>query len=110
MGAEHRWTADMIRNLGEMYLLAGKASAAEERLREALRIRLKNLPGDHWQVADAQSLLGAALTKQGNLDAAEPLLNAGYTALKQARGEQDRYTREAHERLARWREARDANA
>lgn len=110
MGAEHRWTADMIRNLGEMYLLADQPAAAEERLREALRIRLKNLPDDHWQVADARSLLGAALAKQGDLDAAEPLLEAGYMALKQARGEQDRYTRDAQARLVALREARDTDA
>ncbi|MFZ7096309.1 hypothetical protein ACOPJQ_09655 [Luteimonas dalianensis] len=43
-------------------------------------------------------------------DAAEPLLETGYTGLKQALGEEDPNTREARRRLARWREARDAGA
>lgn len=110
LGPEHARTATMIGNLGKMYLLAGNASAAEETLRAVLRIQLKGLPEDHWEVADTQSMLGAALAEQGKADAAGPLLEAGYTVLKEVRGEEDRYTREAHERLTKWREARDASA
>src|SRR3546814_2898024 len=79
----------MIGNLGAMHLRAGNAKGAEEAFREALRIRQKNLPGDHWKVADMQSQLGAALAAQGQLDAAEPLLKAGYANLQQALGEED---------------------
>src|SRR3546814_6863441 len=82
----------MIGNLGVMYLRAGNAKGAEEAFREALRIRQKNLPGDHWKVADMQSQLGAALAAQGQLDAAEPLLKAGYANLQQALGEEDART------------------
>src|SRR3546814_14865772 len=74
----------MIGNLGAMHLRAGNAKGAEEAFREALRIRQKNLPGDHWKVADMQSQLGAALAAQGPLDAAEPLLKAGYANPQQA--------------------------
>ncbi|MGV8942029.1 MAG: tetratricopeptide repeat protein [Lysobacter sp.] len=110
MGPEHPWTASMIRNLGEMYLRAGKASAAEDSLREALRIRRTNRPEDHWEVADVQSLLGAALAEQGSLDAAKPLLNAGYTSLVRARGEQDQYTLNAKARLVALHDAGDAGS
>ena len=110
MGAEHDWTVAMTGNLGMMYLLARRAGEAEDALREVLRIHLKTLPEDHWRVADAQSKIGAALVEQGKHDAAEPLLETGYIRLKQALGEEDPHTREAHKRLARWREARDANA
>src|SRR3546814_941829 len=91
----------MIGNLGVMYLRAGNAKGAEEAFREALRIRQKNLPGDHWKVADMQSQLGAALAAQGQLDAAEPLLKAGYANLQQALGEEDARTLAAKSRLAR---------
>ncbi|MGY0798136.1 tetratricopeptide repeat protein [Lysobacter sp. A286] len=105
-GAEHPWTSSMIGNQGAMYLLADNASAAEEALRESLRIRQKNLPGDHWKVADTQSLLGEALAAQGQLDAAEPLLKAGYATLQQALGENDPHTRAAKTRLADLQELR----
>ena len=110
VGAEHHWTVAMTGNLGMMYLLAERPGDAEEALREVLRIHLKTLPEDHWRVADARSKVGAALVEQGMLDAAEPLLETGYTGLKQALGEEDPNTREARRRLARWREARDAGA
>src|SRR3546814_5022975 len=83
-----------------MHLRAGNAKGAEEAFREALRIRQKNLPGDHWKVADMQSQLGAALAAQGQLDAAEPLLKAGYANLQQALGEEDARTLAAKSRLA----------
>src|SRR3546814_11621987 len=85
-------TSGMIGNLGVMYLRAGNAKGAEEAFREALRIRQKNLPGDHWKVADMQSQLGAALAAQGQLDAAEPLLKAASATLQQALGEEERRT------------------
>lgn len=99
----------MIRNLGEMYLRAGKPAVAEASLREALRIRQKNRPDDHWEVADAQSMLGAALLKQGKLDDAEPLLTAGYMTLKRVRGEQDLYTHRAKIRVDQLHAAADGN-
>lgn len=109
-GPEHPWTSSMIGNLGAMYLRADNGNAAEEALREVLRIHQKTLPGDHWRVADTQSLLGAALVAQGRLDDAEPLLETGYTGLKHALGEDDPHTHSAQARLVALREARGASA
>lgn len=99
VGVEHPWALSMIRNLGEMYLLAHRAGDAEKALREVLRNQLGTLSEDHWDVANTQSVLGEALAEQGKLKAARPLLETGYAALKQARGEQDQYTRKAQARL-----------
>lgn len=98
-GPEHPWTASMILNLGQMYLRAGKAGPAEDSLGEAVRIREKILPEDHWELAEARSLLGAALARQGRLAAASGLLDAGYAALVKARGEDDPHTVSAKARL-----------
>ena len=98
-GPEHPWTASMILNLGQMYLRAGRPGAAEDSLGEAVRIREKILPEDHWELAEARSLLGAALARQGKLDAASGLLDAGYTALRKARGEDDPHTVNAKKRM-----------
>lgn len=110
MGPEHSYTVAMLNNLGRMYLLSHEADKAEDTLREILHLRQKTLPEGHWQVAESQSLLGAALVQQGKLDAAEPLLNAGYTGLKDARGEDDPNTRNAKARLVKLRETRDETA
>src|SRR3546814_11313260 len=53
-----------------------------------------------------QSQLGAALAAQGQLDAAEPLLKAGYANLQQALGEEDARTLAAKSRLANLQAAR----
>lgn len=98
-GPEHPWTASMILNLGQMYLSAGKPGLAAESLGDAVRIREKILPEDHWELAEARSLLGAALARQGKLDAASGLLDAGYSALRKARGEDDQHTVDAKKRL-----------
>src|SRR3546814_16608451 len=100
----------MIGNLGVMYLRAGNAKGAEEAFREALRIRQKNLPGDHWKVADMQSQLGSALAAQGQLDAAEPLLKAGYANLQHALCEEDASTLAATSPLATLQAARRTHA
>ena len=60
-----------------------RASDAESLLREARALRREAVAkDDDGFVAHIDSLLGESLTSQGKLDAAEPLLLAGYKGLK----------------------------
>ena len=60
---------------------AEQFSKAEILLRECLQIRSSEL-SDHWSTSNAKSLLGVALSKQGKVVEAEPLLIEGYQELK----------------------------
>ncbi|MBX9626513.1 MAG: tetratricopeptide repeat protein, partial [Gemmataceae bacterium] len=72
--------------LGGLLATAGKAllaidpAAAEPVLRECLVLREKLAPAA-WNTANAKSLLGGALLRQGKPAEAEPLLVAGYDGL-----------------------------
>ncbi|MGY1425250.1 tetratricopeptide repeat protein [Lysobacter sp. A289] len=99
VGAEHAWTATSIKNLGELFLEMDNAAAAEVQFREALRIRELTRSADHSPIAEARSLLGASLARQGQWDIAEPLLLQAHTALEQSRGAQDPKTQDAYARL-----------
>ncbi|MBX9625937.1 MAG: hypothetical protein K2X82_19210, partial [Gemmataceae bacterium] len=72
--------------LGGLLAQAGKLllgldpAAAEPVLRECLELREKLAP-TAWTTANARSLLGGALLRQGKPAEAEPLLVAGYEGL-----------------------------
>jgi hypothetical protein len=66
--------------IGEVFFLEGKYADAEARLREALRVHEKAAP-NAWRRYQTQSLLGAALARQGKRDEAEPLLESGHQGL-----------------------------
>lgn len=55
---------------------------AEGAFRECLRIRRACLPAGHYRIADAQSWLSECLIALERYDEAEPLLLAGYAAMK----------------------------
>lgn len=107
-GPDHDWTITMTGNLGRMYLLADQGRDAEETFRKVLRSRLATLPADHWKIALARGMLGAALALQGRSDEAEPLLEAAHARLRDTLGETHPHTRDAGSRLAALRKARDA--
>ena len=60
--------------LGGLLKRQKKLKEAESAYREALQIKLKHFPADHWQVATTKNLLGDCLTDQEAYTAAEPLL------------------------------------
>lgn len=85
---------------GEVQIARGNARGAEPLLREALAIRTTALGAEHWQVAETESTLGAALARQARHDEARPLLAGAYQRLLAQRGAADPRTREAGARLA----------
>ena len=66
--------------LGRNYLKRGQPAAAEGLLREALASFQKARPGCPPRF-EVQSMLGEALTGQGEYDSAEPLVLSGYEGL-----------------------------
>jgi hypothetical protein len=61
------------------------------------------LPPDHWLLATSNSLLGECLSQLGQPRKAEQLLFDSYEALKAKLGVQHEKTREAFERIERFR-------
>ncbi|MCB1034239.1 MAG: tetratricopeptide repeat protein, partial [Acidobacteria bacterium] len=84
--------------VGQAQTLAGRAEAAEVGLRELLaawRLRL----GDHWRIAEGESILGECLSAQGRCAEAAPLLEGSFERL--ASRAKDRTRRDAFDRLER---------
>jgi hypothetical protein len=65
-----------------------------------LTVRQRLLPAGHWQIGQAQSLLGAALLARHRAAEAEPLMLAADAALKPVPGMQDRERLANRARLA----------
>jgi tetratricopeptide (TPR) repeat protein len=85
-----------LNGLARLYLRTDRPVEAEELLRESLSIVDETVPR-HWRRGYAESLLGAALTLQGRRDEARPLLDRGLAIVREARGEDDYFTREISE-------------
>ena len=97
-------------DLARLYLDLSQVDTAEEHIREALVTLQEVKRQDSWEVAEAESVLGACLARQGDLVHAEPLLKRGYKQLSQIRGEKAFYTKEALRRLEEFKQlSREAN-
>ena len=99
LGDAHPGVGHILMGLGQLELTAGDPVRAEALLREAAEVRRQALPPDHWLTARSHSLLGAALAAQGRHSDAEPLLVDSLKAIRAARREGDRETREALARV-----------
>ncbi len=78
---------------------AGAVGEAEALLTGALEALREWKPGGSWEVADAESLLGVCRMRQGRYEEAETHLSAGYRTLRELRGPEAIYTRNAYRRL-----------
>ena len=85
--------------LGLTLTRLGKAAEGEHYLREALELREKSLPKEHYLIPFTESALGECLMVQKRYGEAEPLLVSGYNGLKAKFGEQDSRVIEARQRL-----------
>ncbi|HEX6307465.1 MAG TPA: serine/threonine-protein kinase, partial [Longimicrobiales bacterium] len=93
-------TATVMVGLGAALDALGRGAEAEPLLRTALETRREVLAAGHWQIAVAESALGAALSNRGDA-AAEPLLTNAYQVLRSTRGQADPDTRVARAALRR---------
>jgi eukaryotic-like serine/threonine-protein kinase len=91
-GDDDLLTATVKVGLGTALAVRGNAEEAEALLRSALAVRREKLVPGHWQIAVAESALGALLS-QRRVQEAEPLLMNAYEVLRNARGESDPDTR-----------------
>jgi eukaryotic-like serine/threonine-protein kinase len=76
-------------NLARLRIANGDGVSSEGAIRHALAVRRRLFPPGDWRIAEAQSLLGAALIAQKRYADAEPLLLAAYEGLKPVRGFED---------------------
>jgi serine/threonine-protein kinase len=77
----------------------GRSEEAEKALREAVKLREENLPGQHFMVALSKGALGEFLTTQKRYAEAEGLLLASYEGLKSSQSGDSPRIRAAAERL-----------
>ena len=96
-------TALMVQ--GMIYSQTGRTVEAEKLLREAVRIRVENVPETHFLRATANGALGEFLTTQARFPEAEAFLLASYQSLKKSQAENSPRTRLALQRLANLYEA-----
>lgn len=59
----------------------GNPAEADRILREALRLRMENLPASHFMTALTQGALGEVLLDERKTDEAEPLIRSSYASL-----------------------------
>jgi hypothetical protein len=65
-----------------------------------LAIREKRLPPGHWRIANARSLLGGSLARQGKFADAEPFLVAACEALAKPTGAPVKQVSRAFDRIS----------
>jgi serine/threonine-protein kinase len=94
----HPDLAQTLTMLGATLLAQRRAEEARASLEEALAIRRERF-GDHWLVANTQSLYGEALCALERYDEAEPLLLQAVERLRAKLGEQDFRSRDAARRV-----------
>ena len=100
LGRDHLLTVTLRVNLARLLLARGEPAKAEPLLRQALEFYKQKLPEKDWRIGSAESLLGAALTKLGRYDDAEPLLLEARAALPEGPGPRGREARANLDRLA----------
>jgi serine/threonine protein kinase/Flp pilus assembly protein TadD len=104
---DHPRLAVYLLNLARVQIDRGEAVQAEPALRQVLDVRQRLYPAGDWRIAQARSLLGASLTKQGRYDDAEALLLEAAKSLKPVPGPQGREVRDNTSRLEALHAARD---
>jgi serine/threonine-protein kinase len=88
---------------GRARMKSGDLAGAERDLRESVALRRRLLPSGHWLIANTESILGECLAARAKSAEAGRLLEASYQALLASRGPDHERTREARDRLERFR-------
>jgi tetratricopeptide (TPR) repeat protein len=82
LGEADVYVAIGLAGLGRHGLASGQLDLAETYFRQALEVRRKIHPGDHWRVDEARGMLGLALLRRGRMVEAEVDLLAAYAGLR----------------------------
>jgi serine/threonine protein kinase/Flp pilus assembly protein TadD len=106
LGATHPRVQACIVNLARVRIARGDGAATESSLRDVLSVRSKLYPPGDWRIAQARSLLGAALMTQRRYAEAEPLMVAADSGLEAVPGIQERERVANRARLATLRRRR----
>ena len=88
LGEDHPRIVNVVVDLARVQVARGRAAGTEAPLRRALQVREQLYVAGDWRIAQAQSLLGAALLAQRRYGDAEPLLLAADKSLKPVPGRQ----------------------
>ena len=81
-GADHDRTAWALTTFAWMQNAAGQLTEGEATAREAVSLRKKILPADHWLIAAAEFTVGESLKMQKKYAEAEPLLLSVFANMK----------------------------
>jgi tetratricopeptide (TPR) repeat protein len=104
LGEDHPHVALTKKDLAALLLerkpvAADAIAEAEALLTQALPVLREWKSEDSWELAEAESLWGVCLMEQGRFEEAEPYLVDGYLSLRDLRGSEAIYARNAHGRL-----------
>ena len=86
--------------LGAALMHLNRLDEAELLLRGSLADLQLRMPAGAWQIANAQSLVGALLTARARYEEAERLLTSAHDALLADQGSNSRLTSDARKRVA----------
>jgi len=90
LGDDHPRVLEYALNEARVRIARGDGAATESTLRHVLTVRGRLYPAGDWRIAQAQSLLGAALMISRRYAEAEPLMLAADRALQPVPGVQER--------------------
>jgi len=117
MGEDHPRVGITLYNLGRLLNEKGDYPAARRRFQEAEPRMARMMSADHWRMGNLRSMIGLCLAHEGRFAEGEFLVVGGYETVQAARGDADRRTRVALERVVqfyelanRTTEAREYNA
>jgi serine/threonine-protein kinase len=99
LGEHDVFVAIGLAGLGRNALSTGQLDLAETYLTQALEVRRKIHPPDHWRIDEARGLVGAARLRAGRLREAETDLLAAYEGLRAHRGSTAAETESVRARL-----------
>jgi tetratricopeptide (TPR) repeat protein len=100
LGADDAQTVRARLDLAELYRMTGRSAEARPLAEEAWLLLSERADADGALVARAESVLGAVLADQGELDAAEKHLESGFAKLLKSPGPGSKEARAAGESLA----------
>ncbi len=106
VAAEYSGVGSSLRSQAETLIERGDWPSAEQPLRACLVLRQKELPPEHWAIAEARSLLGSVLTHLARYSEAEPLLRDALAALEADPRAPARVLEETRARLDELKQAR----